>query len=77
MRLGSRGATLFVFALMAAFGVGASGIQIVQSSDLKKEKKERHDGQEIFRRVRNRQLGSEAARKLVRELDLFEARLAV
>jgi CPA1 family monovalent cation:H+ antiporter len=33
--------------------------------------------QEIFRRVRNRQLGSEAARKLVRELDLFEARLAV
>lgn len=31
---------------------------------------------EIFRRVRNRELGSESARKLVRELDLFEARLA-
>jgi CPA1 family monovalent cation:H+ antiporter len=33
--------------------------------------------QEIFRRVRNRELGSEAARKLVRELDLLEARLAI
>lgn len=33
--------------------------------------------QEIFRRVRSRELGSEAARKLVRELDFFEARLAV
>lgn len=33
--------------------------------------------QEIFRRVRKRDLGSEAARKLVRELDLFEARIAV
>jgi len=35
----------------------------------------RAERQEIFRRVRNRQLGSEAARKLVRELDLSEARL--
>jgi CPA1 family monovalent cation:H+ antiporter len=32
---------------------------------------------EIFRRVRKRELGSEAARKLVRELDLSEARLAI
>lgn len=32
---------------------------------------------EIFRRVRDRELGSEAARKLVRELDLSETRLAV
>jgi len=32
--------------------------------------------EEISRRVRNRQLGSEAARKLIRELDLFETRLA-
>lgn len=32
--------------------------------------------EEIFRRVRQRELGSEAARKLVRELDLVEARLA-
>ncbi|MBO9378780.1 Na+/H+ antiporter [Sphingomonas histidinilytica] len=31
---------------------------------------------EIFRRVRRRELGSEAARKLVRELDLAEARYA-
>jgi CPA1 family monovalent cation:H+ antiporter len=31
---------------------------------------------EIFRRVRQSELGSEAARKLVRELDLQEARLA-
>jgi CPA1 family monovalent cation:H+ antiporter len=31
--------------------------------------------QEIFRRVRNRELRSEAARKLVRELDLLEARI--
>jgi CPA1 family monovalent cation:H+ antiporter len=35
----------------------------------------RAERSEIFRRVRQRQLGSEAARKLVRELDLFEARL--
>ena len=33
--------------------------------------------QELFRRVRRRELPSDAARKLVRELDLFEARLAV
>ncbi|MGC4252730.1 MAG: Na+/H+ antiporter [Sphingobium sp.] len=32
---------------------------------------------EIFRRVRTRELGSEAANKLVRELDLSEARLAM
>jgi Na+/H+ antiporter len=32
---------------------------------------------EIFRRVRKRELGSESARKLVRELDLMEARYAV
>ncbi|MBU3077396.1 Na+/H+ antiporter [Sphingomonas quercus] len=32
---------------------------------------------EIFRRVRDRQLGSEIAQKLVRELDLLEARYAV
>ncbi|MFT3964949.1 MAG: Na+/H+ antiporter [Sphingobium sp.] len=32
---------------------------------------------EIFRMVRRRKLGSEAARKLVRELDLMEARYAV
>src|SRR3546814_6470911 len=31
---------------------------------------------EIFRRVRRRQLGTEIARKLVRELDLLEARYA-
>lgn len=31
---------------------------------------------EIFRRVRRRKLGTEAARKLVRDLDLAEARLA-
>ncbi|WP_328281986.1 Na+/H+ antiporter [Sphingobium sp.] len=31
---------------------------------------------EIFRRVRRRELGSEAARRLVRDLDLAEARLA-
>ena len=49
MRLGSRAATLFVFALMAAFGLGASGTQILQSSSVRKEKKERHDGQAIFR----------------------------
>lgn len=32
---------------------------------------------EIFRRVRKRELGSESARKLIRELDLMEARYAV
>ncbi len=32
---------------------------------------------EIFRRVRKRELGSESARKLVRELDLMEARYAL
>ena len=32
---------------------------------------------EIFRRVRKHELGSEAARRLVRELDLSEARLAI
>lgn len=32
---------------------------------------------EIFRRVRRRELGSDTARKLVRELDLSEARLAI
>lgn len=32
---------------------------------------------EIFRRVRHRQLGSETARRLVRELDLQEVRYAV
>jgi CPA1 family monovalent cation:H+ antiporter len=31
---------------------------------------------QIFRMVRNRELGSEPARKLIREIDLLEARYA-
>lgn len=37
----------------------------------------RAERQEVFRRVRNRELGSEAARRLVREIDLFEARFLI
>jgi mono/diheme cytochrome c family protein len=53
MRLDSRAATLFVLALVAAFGFRASGTQILQSANEKNEKsakqKERNDGQAIFR----------------------------